>query len=200
MRRGRTGGLCRAFLGVFLMLSGNLAAQADPLPAALELHGTALQQRLQQVWQQADHLDAISTGPVHAARHILIFFDPNCPFCAHLWRSLQPWSARVRMRWVPVAFLRPSSLPMAATLLASKHPAQQLTQNEQHYQFRTRTGGILPLAQPPAGLLQQVRRNTALWLANFDVTPTLLYRGPHKLHDALGFPSHAQLRHWLGPA
>ncbi|WP_176211935.1 hypothetical protein [Acidithiobacillus thiooxidans] len=49
MRRGRTGWLCRAFLGVFLMMSGNLAAQADPLPAALELHGTALQQRLQQV-------------------------------------------------------------------------------------------------------------------------------------------------------
>ena len=101
MRCGRTNGLCRAALGIFLMLTGNLAVQADPLPAALELHGTALQQRLQQVWQQADQLDALSTGPAHAARHILIFFDPNCPFCAHLWRSLQPWSARVRMRWVP---------------------------------------------------------------------------------------------------
>ncbi|WP_217805745.1 hypothetical protein, partial [Acidithiobacillus thiooxidans] len=69
-----------------------LRARESPiiLPAAWGLHGTALQQRLQQVWQQADHLDAISTGPVHAARHILIFFDPNCPFCAHLWRSLQP--------------------------------------------------------------------------------------------------------------
>ena len=44
----------------------------------------------------------------------MVFFDPNCPFCAHLWRELQPWQNRLRVRWIPVAFVRPDSLGMAS--------------------------------------------------------------------------------------
>ena len=185
-------------LGTFLP-SVTLAAGLPPtLPAALSMHGQAIQDRLRQVAAVAPQLPAIYTGPAHARREIVVFFDPNCPFCARLWDALQPWRAQLRVEWIPIAFLRPSSIRIAATMLTAPHPAQALAENEEHYQYQTRSGGLLPALTQPAPLLQKIGRSTAIWQENFDVSPTILYQGPHKLHDVLGLPSTKQLHELLG--
>src|SRR5271170_5660385 len=54
-----------------------------------------------------------------ASRVIYIIFDPNCPFCSVAWKALRPYvSGNVEIRWVPVAFLKPSSAGKVATILA----------------------------------------------------------------------------------
>jgi hypothetical protein len=60
-------------------------ASAQTLPAAFRLHGPALQQRLQAVWTESWQRPGILTGSAQAKRRIVVFFDPNCPYCAHLW-------------------------------------------------------------------------------------------------------------------
>ena len=185
-------------LGLLLTPVAWAAALPPTLPAALSMHGQAIQHRLQQVAAVAPKLPAIYTGPAHARRQIVVFFDPNCPFCARLWDALQPWRAQLRVEWIPIAFLRPSSIWIAATMLTAPNPVQALAENEEHYQYQTRSGGLLPTLTQPAPLLQKIRRSTAIWQENFDVSPAILYQGPHKLHDVLGLPSTKQLHELLG--
>lgn len=62
------------------------------------------------------------------------FFDPNCPFCHMTWKALQPYEAvGLQVRWVPVAYLAPSSLPKAIEMLASTNPTEAFRANEQHF-------------------------------------------------------------------
>ena len=157
------------------------------------LHGSALIQTLQQAWTSAWQRPGILTGPAKGPA-VVIFFDPNCPFCAHLWRELQPWRNRLRVRWIPVAFVRPDSLGMAASILYAVHPRQALDLNEGHYDFRTRRGGMLPAFQIPPAQAAAIRGNTALWRRVFGVTPMILYPSATGMRGLFSLPDPQQLR------
>jgi thiol:disulfide interchange protein DsbG len=194
-RLPRQGLICclAGFLGIWGV------ASAQTLPAAFRLHGPALQQRLQAVWTESWQRPGILTGSAQAKRRIVVFFDPNCPYCAHLWRDLQAWKQRLQVRWIPIAFLRHSSLGLAAAILSAPSPRHALAINEGTYVFQTRTGGYLPLSHPAPHWRQVIHLNTQLWAKNFRMTPTLLYHGVHKWHDVVGLPNRHQLQTWFGP-
>ena len=68
-------------------------------------------------------------GPVMAANTVYVFFDTTCPHCAELWNASQPLLGKLKMVWMPIGLLRPSSLPQGATILAGADPGKGMTQN-----------------------------------------------------------------------
>lgn len=112
------------------------------------------------------------SGPV-----ITSFMDPNCVHCHSFYEAVSPLvaSGKVRVRYLMVGFLRPSSVPLSANILASKDPAAELKRVEDSY--KKRAGGDDPLPevkdQSKVGVVQQ---NAELLGKLGDVaTPALVY-------------------------
>lgn len=68
-------------------------------------------------------------------RHLYVFFDPDCPYCHHLYEKLQPLIGPkgLEVRWLPVGILRLSSFGKAAHLLEAKNPSSALARAERGY-------------------------------------------------------------------
>ena len=107
---------------------------------------------------------------------IVAFEDPNCSFCDHLTQEAAPLIAagKLRMRIVPVAFLKPDSEARAAAILQSADPAAAWEQNMRGFDHRKEEGAY-PGAQPSFTSDRGLRANLALLqdLGNV-ATPTLL--------------------------
>ena len=173
-----------SFLLTFLLLStvGTVTqAQAATPPAASAASASnaarqaALWADLKQFWVESMRLPGIDTGPVHSAKRMLIYFDPNCPMCARQWQILKPYLGTLRIHWIPFAYFNASSARMAAGLLAAKDPAAALAFNEDHYDFITQTGGFLAPQAVPAWAMREVHSITAdpFVKQNIDATPTI---------------------------
>ncbi|SCC92796.1 conserved hypothetical protein [Thiomonas sp. X19] len=102
---------------------GATAAVAKPSPDMLAAA---------QVLQHLGAARAITEG--QGARVLTIFFDPNCPYCRQLYGDLRPFVGKddLRLRWVPVAILAPSSPGKAAAILQSADPLQAFREMEDH--------------------------------------------------------------------
>lgn len=109
---------------------------------------------------------------------VIVFFDPNCSFCHKLYESFAPLvqAGRLRVTYVPVGFLKPSSAGKAAAILTAHDPAAALAYDEAHFNVGIEEGGITPVKAPPmvaAALKQHLHEMQQL---QSDGTPTLLYR------------------------
>ncbi len=72
--------------------------------------------------------DFIPEGELKDPKSIVyVVFDPNCPYCHLIWTALQSYEkAGLQVRWVPVAYLRPSSGAKAAAMLTAKDRTAEL--------------------------------------------------------------------------
>ncbi|WP_414040775.1 thioredoxin fold domain-containing protein [Acidithiobacillus sp. M4-SHS-6] len=114
----------------------------------------------------------------HAGPLMVVFMDPNCIFCHLLWEALQQPvdEGKVRVKVVPVGFLKPSSPAKAATILAAKNPAEAWANNEKGFNMRTEEGSTQVLRQIPEKDKAAVKINTQLLHKTGETaTPTLLY-------------------------
>lgn len=188
-------------LGLCLILAGWASfsvaqAKIPGLTAPSEFFTESTHQQLVMInksWDQARHLPGVMTGPKRGPV-IMVFFDPNCPFCARLWKRIHEKYANLIVKWIPVAFVHSTSLGMAARILSTKDPQKALAFNEDHYHFTTERGGLLPLYPIPPKLAAAIKHNTRFWRKRFGVTPTILY--PLSRSDAWVFlarPSHRAL-------
>ena len=113
-------------------------------------------------------------GPMMAADPVLVFFDPQCPHCAQLWKASQPLMGKLRMVWMPVGFIRNASEPQGAAILASKDPAETMTQHEALLEARQ---GGLAASDAPEAERAKVKANTELLnKLGADSVPFILYR------------------------
>ncbi len=106
------------------------------------------------------------------------FIDPNCIYCHKFYAEVMPLvkAGRVRVRFIPVAFLKSSSTGKSAALLSAKDPAAALAKNEKGFDVAREEGGIPPVANPSAAVQAKVKANTKLLAKTGQVaTPTLLY-------------------------
>ena len=158
-----------------------------------QLSGPSLSAFLQRSWTKAWQLPGVVTGP-KAGPAIVVFFDPNCPFCAHLWHRLRVWHDHLRVRWIPVAFIRNNSLNMAVSILNAKHPGQVLNYNEKHYHFTARRGAVLPRLQVSPAQSAAIEDNTVFWRQRFDITPMILYPTPHGIRGMFALPDKHHLQ------
>jgi thiol:disulfide interchange protein DsbG len=136
-------------------------------------------------WQLASQqASGFSVGPLIASHSVYVFFDPACPHCAELWTAAQPLLGRMRMVWIPVGFLQPGSAAKGATILAAVDPAAEMNRNESS--LLSGGPGIEPAASLPAGALDKVKANTALFQRiGADSVPFLVYLDPQTRKPAV---------------
>jgi thiol:disulfide interchange protein DsbG len=121
----------------------------------------------------------IAQGSKDAPHQMYVVFDPNCIYCHRLYDALQPFikNGTLAVRWLPVAFLKPTSNGRVYAMLSSANPLQMLTQNENNFDEASENGGIPPLENPSATVKQQLQNNMAfLTEAQISATPALLYK------------------------
>lgn len=137
----------------------------------------------------------IQQGSNSAPHQLYVIFDPNCTYCHRLYESLQPFIAdgSLAVRWVPVAFLKPTSNGRVYAILSSPTPVKMLAQNEASFNETSEDGGVPPLSNPSALVKQQLQNNMAfLTETQIIATPALLYKtnaGGEKLDMGLSDPS-----------
>jgi thiol:disulfide interchange protein DsbG len=113
----------------------------------------------------------------HAGPLILAFEDPNCSAC-HMFSSGTAKalsSGKLRVRVIPVGFLKPDSAARAATILAAHDPARAWLHNEAAFDVAREEGG-LPVGRFGESDARHVASNTALLnRSGAIVTPTIVY-------------------------
>jgi thiol:disulfide interchange protein DsbG len=185
--------LCCAGVAMLAALAGCSKGDTPPTGEPARQTGTS-----RQAYETASRGTGFVAGQPMAARSMLVFFDPQCPHCASLWVASKPLHNRIRMVWMPVAFIGPSSAPQGALLLAAKDPANVMDQHESL--LAGGQGGLAVTGPADADLLAKVKANTELW-KSLDATsvPHLVYRvgeaGPYGMHSG-GLPT-AQLAQLL---
>jgi thiol:disulfide interchange protein DsbG len=151
------------------------APAAPPAVAAPAPAPAASAAEAQQAYASASAGSGFSVGPTIGADPVLVFFDPQCPHCAELWKAAQPLLGKVRMVWMPVGFVRANSAPQGALILAAKDPAATMTEHEAL--LANRQGGLPVPAEVPADVLAKVKANTELLgKLGADSVPFIVYK------------------------
>lgn len=101
-----------------------------------------------------------TVGALMSANPVYVLFDPQCPHCAHLWEASQPLLGKAKFIWVPVSILNAKSAPQGAALLGASNPGEAMAEHEKL--LLSNQGGISASAQIPDGLMNSIKRNTAL--------------------------------------
>ena len=184
-------GMIGALLWLAVMTAADAAGAEQPAKI-FTLHGPAFAQMTQQTWDEAWKLPGVVTGPAKAPA-IVIFFDPNCPYCAHFWQTMHVMESFMRIRWVPVALVRPSSLAMAAHIVYSRHPRQMLAMNESHFNFKTHRGGVLPAFRVSPARAAAIHQSTELLVRNIGALPATLYPSKTGINVSFGTPNSQQV-------
>lgn len=145
------------------------------------------------VWAQAgdpEHHGILvgSGGPL-----MTVLLDPNCADCHELYDALSPAvaSGRVRVRYLLVGMLKPSSAPRAASILAAAKPAEALAINEATYAAGHAEGDFPIAATPGAPYVRAVAANNELFTrAGATSTPATYYctRASRKAMVMFGVP------------
>lgn len=100
-----------------------------------------------------------TVGAPMSVRTVYVFFDPQCPHCAALWRSARPLKSQAKFVWIPVALLNKTSEGQGAAMLASKDPVA--TMDEHEASMTAQKGGISAMGDLDAQRAI-VRKNTEL--------------------------------------
>lgn len=140
------------------------------------------------VAKQAIHATGFTVG--HAGPLMVVFMDPNCIYCHDFWNEAQGdiRAGKLRLKVIPVGFLKPTSLAKATTIMQAVDPALAWAHNERRFRKSTEEGGEKPANHLDPKSMAYVRANTALLGATGEMaTPTLVYcqngdAKPHVLH------------------
>ena len=120
-------------------------------------------------------------GNPKARKTIWMVADPNCIFCHKAWQKLYPYVQKgdLSIHMIPVGFLKPSSLPKAATILASKEPANAWARDEKGFNDAAEEGSLTPMANIPQEDRLEIQKN-GQWMNAHGIsgTPFLLYKNP----------------------
>lgn len=71
-----------------------------------------------------------TVGSMMSNAVVYVFFDPQCPHCAHLWNAAIPLQKKARFVWMPVGLINSTSSAQGATLLSAADPAQAMSEHE----------------------------------------------------------------------
>jgi hypothetical protein len=105
--------------------------------------------------------------------------DPNCIFC-HRWFESEKAAVdagKISFRIIPVAALKPSSIPRAIEILSAKNPLQLWLRDENGFRIKTESGGISTKLAKNKAMQKTVAVNTAILFAvdnHHPYTPTFI--------------------------
>lgn len=134
----------------------------------------------------ATHTHYFTQGKNSAPHKMYVFFDPNCSACHMLIDTLQPeiQAGKVQVRFVPIGFLKPSSVGRAAHILSAggdQGSVNLMLADEHGFNMQQEEGALAPLKETATTKkwFDQVRSNTDYFIKQgFYATPTMLYNTP----------------------
>lgn len=88
----------------------------------------------------ATEAKGFTVGSAMSVRTVYVFFDPQCPHCAALWKEAKPLKSQAKFVWIPVGLINPASTSQGAALLAAPDPAAAMDAHEES--MTAKTGGI----------------------------------------------------------
>jgi hypothetical protein len=141
------------------------AGPADPLTAKAVLRYVSFTHGF--VWGHDEHT------PIDA------LVDPNCIYC-HRWFASEKAAVdagKISFRIIPVAALKPSSVPRAIEIMSAKNPLQLWLQSENGFRVKTESGGIPTTLLKNKAMQKTVAVNTAILYAvdnHHPFTPTFV--------------------------
>lgn len=97
------------------------------------------------------------TGDVTSPRHVVVFFDPQCPHCGMFWGEAKKLAKDAHFTWVPVSILNRTSMVQGAAILSSATPVA--TMDEHESKLLARAGGITAGPASPQ-MKAAIERNT----------------------------------------
>lgn len=100
-----------------------------------------------------------TSGPLVTA-----FLDPNCIYCHKIYGEMAPLvnSGKLRVKIVPVGFLKMSSMAKATTIMMSTNPSEKWAQNEADFNTVAEEGGVVPAKVLNVQAENDVKSNTKL--------------------------------------
>lgn len=143
------------------------------------------------LYSALEHSTFIAEGTQQSPKSVIYaFFDPNCPFCHFAWKAFQPYEAAgLQVRWIPVAYLMPTSTAKAAAILQAKDRLAAFLENEHKYNLKNHEGGIKP-AKPSSASTQQLQANNELMQKlGISGTPAIVWKDAKgKIQMKAGMP------------
>ena len=137
-----------------------LTALIASLASATALSAISITPALFADIEKATHFNEGATKPRST---LYVFIDPNCLYCHLVWKSVQPYEkAGLQVKWIPVAFQKPSSTGRAAAILQARDPVEALRENEIRYKHKSYDGGIKPLDKIRPEVGKALEANLAL--------------------------------------
>lgn len=146
----------------------------------------------EKLWSEAEKASWVAEGAEgkNVKSTIYVFEDANCSFCHLAWKALQPYQkAGLQVRWIPVAFLAPTSFDKAAAVLGAKDPSEAFSKRHENF----KSTAPVPTASP--ALRAKVDANNKLMQSwGFRGTPTFIYKDRSgKVVTTNGMPSMGML-------
>ena len=102
-----------------------------------------------------------TVGSMMSTSVAYVFFDSQCPHCAHLWEASIPLQKKARFVWMPITLGNPTSAAQGATLLSAADPAQAMADHEKS--LSAGQGGIAGGSNVTDEAKQAIKSNTALF-------------------------------------
>jgi thiol:disulfide interchange protein DsbG len=142
--------------------------------------------QLQSLWDRAEKRRWVQEGK--SGKVIYAIFDPNCPYCHRLWRTLEKSvkAGKIRVRWLPVALLKDTSKGMGAAIYTSAKPSEALAMmaNQQ----------LPPLAVVNDQENQDMAHNLLLLRdTGYTGVPVLMFKRGSKVVTMMGAPDDREL-------
>lgn len=154
---------------------------------------------LRAFWAQASGLKGFETGSALAATHLVVMFDPQCIHCAHLWQEVASLKLPMRITWVPVGLLGPSSRAQAAHMSDNFRDIAALDAHERKVAAQGPLRDAVPEASAAAKETVAVRTRL-LVDAGVEGVPLMLVKtadGQLRAHE--GSMPADMLRRWAAP-
>jgi thiol:disulfide interchange protein DsbG len=127
---------------------------------------------------------------------LYVFFAANCFYCHLTWKALQPYEAvGLQVRWLPVAYQKPSSAGRAAAIMLAPDRVAALRMNETAYKPAQFDAGIQPMDTVAETLVAQLQANMQL-MQKFGApgTPALVWKSSDgKVRLRAGVPRLSEL-------
>lgn len=148
-------------------------------------------------YKRLEHTRYIVAGTKSAPKAMLyVFMDPNCIFCHLTWEELKPYEkVGLQVRWVPVAFLKPTSMGRAAAILQAKNGSAAIDRDETKFNKVAEEGAIKPVPKPSHATVASIESNgNVLHAFGAGGTPTVVWKGTKgHVHVLDGMPKLSQL-------
>lgn len=120
-------------------------------------------------------------------KNLYVVFDPACPYCHELYRETRAYVGKLRIHWLPVALISPSSPRLMQSFLRS---------NKRGLALADAVAGTLKAPNGPiSNATRHVDQQAMIVLANADSAgvPLLLYSDNGTIKDVVGTPGAEQL-------